>query len=92
MKFSPRKLYIHMLLKIPATRTPQGGLKFVALIIKILSCNKNFFFMLYDQNYNNCSTLISTLASQCIPGQSVIQYGGLVPSFYVIVYYISILG
>jgi hypothetical protein len=48
--------------------------------------------MVYDQNYNNCSTLISTLASQCIPGQSVIQYGGLVPSFYVIVYYISILG
>jgi hypothetical protein len=35
---------IHMLLKIPATRTPQGALKFVALIIKILSCNKNFFF------------------------------------------------
>jgi hypothetical protein len=31
-------------LKIPATRTPQGALKFVALIIKILSCNKNFFF------------------------------------------------
>jgi hypothetical protein len=35
---------IHMLLKIPATRTPQGALKFVALIIKILSCNKNIFF------------------------------------------------
>jgi hypothetical protein len=33
-----------MLLKIPATRTPKGALKFVALIIKILSCNKNFFF------------------------------------------------
>jgi hypothetical protein len=31
---------IHMLLKIPAKRTPQGALKFVALIIKILSCNK----------------------------------------------------
>jgi hypothetical protein len=31
---------IHMPLKIPATRTPQGALKFVALIIKILSCNK----------------------------------------------------
>jgi hypothetical protein len=29
--------------QIPATRTPQGALKFVALIIKILSCNKNFF-------------------------------------------------
>jgi hypothetical protein len=26
---------IHMLLKIPATRTPQGALKYVALIIKI---------------------------------------------------------
>jgi hypothetical protein len=50
---------IHMLLKIPATRTPQGALKFVALIIKILSCNKNFFFMVYDQNYHNCSTLNS---------------------------------
>jgi hypothetical protein len=35
---------IHMLLKIPATRTPQGALKFVALIIKILSCNKKYFF------------------------------------------------
>jgi hypothetical protein len=33
-----------MLLKISATRTPQGALKFVALIIKILSCNKNLFF------------------------------------------------
>jgi hypothetical protein len=32
-----------MLLKISATRTPQGALKFVALI-KILSCNKNLFF------------------------------------------------
>jgi hypothetical protein len=29
-----------MLLKTPATRTPLGALKFVALIIKILSCNK----------------------------------------------------
>jgi hypothetical protein len=29
-----------MLLKIPATRTPQGALKFVALNIKILSYNK----------------------------------------------------
>jgi hypothetical protein len=48
---------IHMLLKIPATRTPQGDLKCVALIIKILSCNKNFFFMVYDQNFHNCSTL-----------------------------------
>jgi hypothetical protein len=28
-----------MLLKTPATRTPQGALKFVALIIKILSCH-----------------------------------------------------
>jgi hypothetical protein len=46
-----------MLLKIPATRTPQGALKCVALIIKILSCNKTFFFMVYDQNYHNCSTL-----------------------------------
>jgi hypothetical protein len=52
---------IHMLLKIPATRTPQGALKFVALIIKILSCNKNFFFMVYDPNYHNCSTLGITL-------------------------------
>jgi hypothetical protein len=43
-----------MLLKIPATRTPKGALKFVALIIKILSCNKIFFFMVYDQNYHNC--------------------------------------
>jgi hypothetical protein len=43
MKFSPAQA-IHMLLKIPATRTPQGVLKFVALIIKILSCNKNLFF------------------------------------------------
>jgi hypothetical protein len=34
---------INMQLKIPATRTPQGALKFVALIIKILSCNKNFY-------------------------------------------------
>jgi hypothetical protein len=34
----------HMLLKISATRTPQGALKFMALIIKILSCNKNLFF------------------------------------------------
>jgi hypothetical protein len=33
-----------MLLKIPATRTPQGALKFVALIIKILSCNKKKIF------------------------------------------------
>jgi hypothetical protein len=33
-----------MLLKIPATRTPQGALKFVALIIKILSCNKKKYF------------------------------------------------
>jgi hypothetical protein len=24
---------------------------------KIVSCNKNFFFMVYDQNYHNCSTL-----------------------------------
>jgi hypothetical protein len=46
-----------MLLKIPTTRTPQGALTFVALIIKILSCNKIFFFMVYDQNYHNCSTL-----------------------------------
>jgi hypothetical protein len=47
-----------MLLKIPATRTPQGALKFVALIIKILSCNKKRKkFMVYDQNYHNCSTL-----------------------------------
>jgi hypothetical protein len=45
-----------MLLKIPATRTPQGALKCVALIIKILSCNKKKKFMVYDQNYNNCST------------------------------------
>jgi hypothetical protein len=29
-----------MLLKIPTTRTPKGALKFVALIIKIFSCNK----------------------------------------------------
>jgi hypothetical protein len=33
-----------MLLKTPATRTPQGALKYVALVIKILSCNKIFFF------------------------------------------------
>jgi hypothetical protein len=33
-----------MLLKIPATRTPRGALIYVARIIKILSCNKNFFF------------------------------------------------
>jgi hypothetical protein len=24
---------------------------------KIVSCNKNFFFIVYDQNYHNCSTL-----------------------------------
>jgi hypothetical protein len=24
---------------------------------KIVSCNKIFFFMVYDQNYHNCSTL-----------------------------------
>jgi hypothetical protein len=35
---------IHMLLKIPAARTPQGALKLVALIIKILSSNKKYFF------------------------------------------------
>jgi hypothetical protein len=50
---------IHMLLKIPATHTPQGALKCVALIIKILSCNKKKKFMVYDQNYHNCSTLCS---------------------------------
>jgi hypothetical protein len=48
-----------MLLKTPATRTPQGALKFVALIIKILSCHakKKKKIMVYDQNYHNCSTL-----------------------------------
>jgi hypothetical protein len=46
-----------MLLKIPATRTPRGALIFVALIIKILSCNKKKKFMVYDQNDFNCSTL-----------------------------------
>jgi hypothetical protein len=25
---------------------------------KIVSCNKNIFFMVYDQNYHNCSTLV----------------------------------
>jgi hypothetical protein len=25
---------------------------------KIVSCNKNFFFMVYDQNYHNCSSLV----------------------------------
>jgi hypothetical protein len=34
----------------------RATLKFVALIVKILSCNKNFFFMVYDGNYFNCST------------------------------------
>jgi hypothetical protein len=24
---------------------------------KIVSCNKNIFLMVYDQNYHNCSTL-----------------------------------
>jgi hypothetical protein len=57
-----------MLLKISATRTPQGALKFVALIIKILSCNKKKKFMVYDQNYHNCSTLkeISVLYPTCL--------------------------
>jgi hypothetical protein len=49
---------IHMLLKIPATRTPQGALKFVALIIKILSCNKK---KKIHQNYHNCSTLVADI-------------------------------
>jgi hypothetical protein len=47
-----------MLLKIPATRTPRGALIFVALMVKILSCNKKKkYSMVYDQNYFNCSTL-----------------------------------
>jgi hypothetical protein len=50
-----RKLY--MLLKIPATGTLRGALIFVALIVKILSCNIKKI-MVYDQNYFNCSTLI----------------------------------
>jgi hypothetical protein len=50
-----------MLLKIPATGTLQGALKFVALIIKILSCNKKKKIMVYDQNYHNCSTLVNTV-------------------------------
>jgi hypothetical protein len=28
---------------------------------KIVSCNKNFFFMVYDQNYHNCSSLSTKL-------------------------------
>jgi hypothetical protein len=24
---------------------------------KIVSCNKKFFFLVYDQNYHNCSSL-----------------------------------
>jgi hypothetical protein len=36
----------------------RAALEFVALIVKILSCNKNFFFMVYDGNYFNCSTLV----------------------------------
>jgi hypothetical protein len=62
MKF----FFIHMLLKIPATRTPQGALKCMALIIKILSCNKIFFFMVYDQNYHNCSTLATCIFRQFV--------------------------
>jgi hypothetical protein len=60
-----------MLLKIPATRTPQGALKFVALIIKILSCNKKKYFMVYDQNYHNCSTL----AFSCVCGHHMSALG-----------------
>jgi hypothetical protein len=46
-----------MLLKIPATRTLRGALICVALIVKILSCNKKKNLMVYDQNYFYCSTL-----------------------------------
>jgi hypothetical protein len=56
----PRASYSYVI-EDPTTRTPQGALKFVALIIKILSCNKKKKFMVYDQNYHNCSTLVKKL-------------------------------
>jgi hypothetical protein len=44
---------------------------------KIVSCNKNFFFMVYDQNYHNCSTLT--------PIAKVVGFDGT-PCIYYIVY------
>jgi hypothetical protein len=56
-----------MQFKIPATRTPRGALIFVGLIVKIKSCNKKKKFMVYDQNYFNCSTLAKPFSQMVKP-------------------------